>query len=215
MDIDQDTKSFMKELVEFISLIRASEQERYELQKKFMEDTIGAIKEISETIKANDEYIRSNLEKMKEILTKGINNIRKEIGIDSIVQAKNVLGETVDILQKETQLTDFKQTLYEIRSTLEKLQQKDFYQKIKSQQDSKKIINSSPEEIIHSISNQTEKNIIEEIEKSDIITESQIPPEEVSDIKISKIEKEQSKQRKKGKEKKESESDLKKVHIDF
>lgn len=112
----------MKEIVEFISLIRASEKERYELQKKFMEDTIKAIKDISESIKASNEYMRTSIEKLKETLSTGIDNIRKEVSVDSIIEAKNALGESIDILQRETQLFEFKQTIHEIRSSLENIQ---------------------------------------------------------------------------------------------
>ena len=124
MSLDETTKGFMKEIVEFISLIRASEKERYELQKKFMEDTIKSIKDISESIKANSEYLRTSVEKLKELLSTGIDNIRKEMNVDSIIEAKNALGETIDILQRETQLFEFKQTIHEIRSSLENIQQK-------------------------------------------------------------------------------------------
>ncbi|MHA1298443.1 MAG: hypothetical protein ACTSO9_03265 [Candidatus Helarchaeota archaeon] len=123
MGIDETTKDFMKELIEFISLIRASEKERYEIQKQFMDDTINTIKDISESIKATEEYLRTNMEKLKEILTSGISTIRKDMNIDTIVEAKNVLGESIDILQKETQLHAFRQTMQEIRSSIEELQQ--------------------------------------------------------------------------------------------
>ena len=60
----------MREVLEFISLLRASEKERYETQKKFMTDTIKTLKNISETIKNSSEFIRNNMEKMKEMAYK-------------------------------------------------------------------------------------------------------------------------------------------------
>ena len=66
MSSDEAIKGFMKELVEFISLIRASEKERYQVQKTFMDETIHAIKDISESIKASAEYMRNSIEKMKK-----------------------------------------------------------------------------------------------------------------------------------------------------
>ncbi|NVM02736.1 MAG: hypothetical protein HWN67_10390 [Candidatus Helarchaeota archaeon] len=134
MSLDENTKGFMKEIIEFISLIRASEKERYELQKKFMEDTIKTIKDISESIKASSEYLRTSIEKLKETLSTGIDNIRKEISVDSIIEAKNALGETVDILQRETQLFEFKQTIHEIRSSLDNIQRKNLQQQTKNPQ---------------------------------------------------------------------------------
>lgn len=132
--VDETTKGFMKELIEFISLIRASEKERYDVQKQFMNDTINTIKDISESIKASGEYMRTSIEKLKEILTNGINTIRKEVNIDTIVDAKNVLGETIDVLQKETQLHTFKQTMQDIRESIEKLQEKKLALSIKELQ---------------------------------------------------------------------------------
>ncbi len=134
MSLDENTKGFMKEIIEFISLIRASEKERYELQKKFMEDTIKAIRDISESIKASTEYMRTSIEKLKETLSTGINNIRKEMNLDSIIEAKKALGETIDILQRETQLFEFKQTIHEIRSSLENIQQKNLQKQSKNPQ---------------------------------------------------------------------------------
>ena len=123
MGIDETTKGFMKELVEFISLIRASEKERYEVQKQFMDDTIAAMKDISESIKTTGEYIRTSMEKMKEILFSGISTIRKEMSVDTIVNAKKSLGEAIDILQRETQLHGFRQTMQEIRSSIDILKE--------------------------------------------------------------------------------------------
>ena len=46
MKLSNELKPFMREVLEFISLLRASEKERYETQKKFMTDTIKTLKNI-------------------------------------------------------------------------------------------------------------------------------------------------------------------------
>ena len=46
------------------------------------------------------------------------------MSVDSLVEAKNVLGDTIDILQRENQLVEFRQSIRDIRNSLEEIQQK-------------------------------------------------------------------------------------------
>ncbi|MHA1378827.1 MAG: hypothetical protein ACTSRG_10635 [Candidatus Helarchaeota archaeon] len=195
--VDETTKGFMKELVEFISLIRASEKERYEVQKQFMDDTINTIKDISDSIKASGEYLRTNIEKLKETLTSGINTIRKEINVDTMIEAKNVLAETIDVLQKETQLHAFRQTMQDIRNSIEKIQEKKLSQSLKDL-----ITASNPNLAPKAVSPETQAKSPPEI-KPEPPTKEEKP-----------IQSNEQKE-KKPKKSKEPKSDTEKYHIEF
>ena len=109
--VNEDLKPFMREVVEFISLLRASEKERYEIQKKFVTDTIKTLKDIAETINNSSDYIRNNMEKMKEMLSNEIAQLKRESSLESLISANKVLEESIEMVQRGVQIMEYRQAL--------------------------------------------------------------------------------------------------------
>ncbi|NHI94600.1 MAG: hypothetical protein EAX96_19065 [Candidatus Lokiarchaeota archaeon] len=109
--MSEDLKPFMREVIEFISLLRASEKERYEMQKKFITDTVKTLKDMSETIKNSSDYIRNSLEKMKEMLSTEIAQLKKESSLESLVNANKTLEESIEMIQRGVQIMEYRQAL--------------------------------------------------------------------------------------------------------
>ncbi|MHA1783977.1 MAG: hypothetical protein ACTSX4_09540 [Candidatus Helarchaeota archaeon] len=109
--MNEDLKPFMREVVEFISLLRASEKERYEIQKKFVTDTIKTLKDIAETINNSSDYIRNNMEKMKEMLSNEIAQLKRESSLESLISANKVLEESIEMVQRGVQIMEYRQAL--------------------------------------------------------------------------------------------------------
>ena len=109
--VSEDLKPFMREVIEFISLLRASEKERYEMQKKFITDTVKTLKDMSETIKNSSDYIRNSLEKMKEMLSTEIAQLKKESSLESLINANSVLDESIEMIQRGVQVMEYRQAL--------------------------------------------------------------------------------------------------------
>jgi len=122
--LSNELKPFMREVLEFISLLRASEKERYETQKKFMIDTIKTLKNISETIKNSSEFIRNNMEKMKEMLSTDIAVLKKESSIDSIINANKTLEESIEMVQRGVQIMEIRQAMAGSRSMVDDIRSK-------------------------------------------------------------------------------------------
>lgn len=114
----------MREVLEFISLLRASEKERYETQKKFMTDTIKTLKNISETIKNSSEFIRNNMEKMKEMLSTDIAVLKKESSLDSLKNANKTLEESIEMVQRGVQIMDYRQAMAGSRDMVNEIRAK-------------------------------------------------------------------------------------------
>ena len=128
---------------------------------------------------------------MKEVLSNGINKIRKEMSVDSLVEAKNVLGDTIDILQRENQLVEFRQSIRDIRNSLEEIQQKKINIKAEHPKPS--------------------KNAGQKVLKTVLTSKPQPPPGIIS--KKKKVEPITAKPIKKGKKKGKDEKE--KYHIEF
>lgn len=114
----------MREVLEFISLLRASEKERYETQKKFMTDTIKTLKNISETIKNSSEFIRNNMEKMKEMISTDIAALKKESSLESLQNANKTLEESIEMVQRGVQIMEYRQAMAGSRNVLDDIREK-------------------------------------------------------------------------------------------
>ncbi len=109
----------MKEVVEFFTAMRASEKERFESMKKFMSESINALRDVTQVIKQNAEYLRESLEKLKEITMDNLSAIRTQSGADSILKARKALDESLEIFQRTIQVMEYQKTLQEISRFIE------------------------------------------------------------------------------------------------
>lgn len=118
--MEQDVfKSFMKEVIEFFALMRASEKERYELLKKFTNDSIKMLRDIGQAVKKDSDYLRENMEKLKQLTIDNIDLIRTEAGADSFLKAREALEESLEVFQRTIQIMEYHQTLQQIGRVLE------------------------------------------------------------------------------------------------
>lgn len=116
--------SFVQEALEFLSLLRASEKERFESQKKFMSETTKILKDLAESILTNNTVIKNALEDLKVSLNDEVKKISESIGLDNLMQAINALEDSVDLLQRGSTILDYKFTVQKTREILDELQKK-------------------------------------------------------------------------------------------
>lgn len=118
--MEQDVfKSFMKEVIEFFALMRASEKERYELLKKFTDDSIKMLRDIGQSVKKDSDYLRESMEKLKQLTIDNIDLIRTEAGADSFLKAREALEESLEVFQRTIQIMEYHQTIQQIGRVLE------------------------------------------------------------------------------------------------
>ena len=85
--MDNNLQPFIKEVIEFFTMMRAAEKERFEVVKKFTTESLTTLRDVAQTIKQNADYLRESIEKLKEITQDNLNAIRSESGIDSFMKA--------------------------------------------------------------------------------------------------------------------------------
>ncbi|TFG05325.1 MAG: hypothetical protein EU536_02385 [Promethearchaeota archaeon] len=113
--------SFVQEVLEFLSLIRASEKERFEAEKKFMAETTGVLKGLAASVQSNNELIKTSLENLALAVDSKLKDVEEKIGIDKLTQAINALEIAVDLLQRGSTLLDYKFTVQKTRDMLDEI----------------------------------------------------------------------------------------------
>lgn len=116
--------SFVQEALEFLSLLRASEKERFESQKKFMEETTKILKDLAESIQKNNTVIKTALEELKGSINDELKKITDNIGLDNLTRAISALESSVDLLQRGSTLLEYKYTVQKTRDILDELQKR-------------------------------------------------------------------------------------------
>lgn len=117
----EEFSSFVKEALEFLSLLRASEKERFEAEKKFMAETSKLLKELAESIQKNNATIKTSLDDLKKSVDNEIKRIEEKIGLDKLTQAIKALDTSVDLLQRGSTIMDYKHTVQKTRDLLDDL----------------------------------------------------------------------------------------------
>ncbi|NVM55644.1 MAG: hypothetical protein HWN66_18235 [Candidatus Helarchaeota archaeon] len=113
--------SFVQEALEFLSLLRASEKERFAAEQKFMTETTKLLKELAESIKKNNVIIKTSLDDFKQTVNHEIKKIEEKVGIDMLNQAIKSLETSVDLLQRGSTMLDYKFTIQKTRDLLDEL----------------------------------------------------------------------------------------------
>jgi hypothetical protein len=116
--------SFVQEALEFLSLLRASEKERFESQKKFMEETTKILKDLAESIQKNNTVIKNALDELKGSVNDELKKITDNIGLENLTQAISALESSVDLLQRGSTILDYKYTVQKTRDILDELQKR-------------------------------------------------------------------------------------------
>lgn len=116
--------SFVQEALEFLSLLRASEKERSEAQKKFMGEATKILKDLAESILKNNTVIKNTLEDLQVSLNNEVKKISENIGLENLTQAISALDNAVDLLQKGSTILDYKFTVQKTREILDEIQKK-------------------------------------------------------------------------------------------
>ena len=111
--------TFVQEALEFLSLLRASEKERFEAEKKFMAETTKILKELAESIKKNNDIIKTSLDDLKKSVSSEIKKIEEKIGVNTLNKAIDALESSVDLLQKGSTMLDYKFTIQKVRDMLD------------------------------------------------------------------------------------------------
>ena len=114
--------SFVQEALEFLSLLRASEKERFEAQKKYMDETTKILKDLAETILKNNTVIKNALDDLKGSLNAELKQIEENLGLENLMQAINALESSVDLLQRGSTILDYKFTVQKTREILDEIQ---------------------------------------------------------------------------------------------
>ena len=113
--------SFVQEALEFLSLLRASEKERFEAQKKFMTETTKILKELAESNKKVHALIKTSMDDLKQLVDFQIKKIEEKIGVETLTQAIKSLETSVDLLQRGSTILDYKFTVQKTRDLLDEL----------------------------------------------------------------------------------------------
>lgn len=113
--------SFVQEALEFLSLLRASEKERFETEKKFMAETTKILKELAMSIQNNNTLIKNSLENLQKAVDTKIEKIVEKIGMDQLNHAISALEASVDLIQRGSTLMDYKYTLQKTRDLLDEV----------------------------------------------------------------------------------------------
>ncbi|MHA1649706.1 MAG: hypothetical protein ACTSYB_05895 [Candidatus Helarchaeota archaeon] len=113
--------SFVQEALEFLSLLRASEKERFEAEKKFMKETTKILKELAISINKNNNLIKTTLEELKRSVNNELKKIEEKIGIETLSEAIKALETSVDLLQRGSTILDYKFTIQKTREMLDEL----------------------------------------------------------------------------------------------
>lgn len=116
--------SFVQEALEFLSLLRASEKERFESQKKFMDETTKILKDLADSIQKNNTLIKNTLEELKGSVNDELKKITANIGLENLTQAITALESSVDLLQRGSTILDYKYTVQKTRDILDELQKR-------------------------------------------------------------------------------------------
>lgn len=112
---------FVQESLEFLSLLRASEKERFEAEKKFMNETNKILKELAASINKNNSLVKNTLEDLKKSINSELKKIEKNIGLDTLSQAIKSLESSVDLLQRGSTILEYKFTIQKTREMLDEL----------------------------------------------------------------------------------------------
>jgi hypothetical protein len=113
--------SFVREALEFLSLLRASEKERFETEKKFMKETTKVLKELAESINKNNTLVKNTLEDLKRTVTIEIKKVEEKIGLNNLTEAIGALEKSVDLLQRGSTILDYKFTIQKTREMIDEL----------------------------------------------------------------------------------------------
>ncbi len=113
--------SFVREALEFLSLLRASEKERFETEKKFMKETTKVLKELAESINKNNNLVKNTLEDLKRTVTIEIKKVEEKIGLSTLTEAIRALEKSVDLLQRGSTILDYKFTIQKTREMIDEL----------------------------------------------------------------------------------------------
>jgi len=116
--------SFVQESLEFLSLLRASEKERFESEKKFMAETTKILKDLADSIQKNNILIKNALEELKGSINDELKKITDNIGLENLTQAISALESSVDLLQRGATILDYKYTMQKTRDILDELQKR-------------------------------------------------------------------------------------------
>ncbi|MDD1778051.1 MAG: hypothetical protein LUQ65_07760 [Candidatus Helarchaeota archaeon] len=116
--------SFVQEALEFLSLLRASEKERFESQKKFMDETTKILKDLADSIQKNNTLIKNTLEELKGSVNDELKKITDNIGLENLTQAISALESSVDLLQRGSTILEYKYTVQKTRDILDELQKR-------------------------------------------------------------------------------------------
>ncbi|MFX1294363.1 MAG: hypothetical protein ACFFD2_05855 [Promethearchaeota archaeon] len=112
---------FVQEALEFLSLLRASEKERFEAEKKFMTETTNILKELAASVNKNNETIEKTLEDLKKSVNNEIKKIEHKIGLDTLTQAIKSIESSVDLLQRGSTILEYKFIIQKTRELLDEL----------------------------------------------------------------------------------------------
>ncbi len=118
--------SFVQEALEFLSLLRASEKERFEIEKKFMTETTKILKDLAESITKNNSVIKATLDDLKKSVNGEIKRIEDKIGITELNEAIKALESAVNLLQRGSTILDYKFTIQKTREMLDDLKKTTF-----------------------------------------------------------------------------------------